>query len=63
MYTRSPLPTLISDESHNHAVEVEEEHEQMEAEFDEGFFFVHVELPEDFGGVQQMLIVKDPERS
>jgi len=28
---------FIADEGNNHAVEVEEEHEQVEAQFDEGF--------------------------
>ena len=28
---------LLSDKSHDHAVEVEEEHEEVETEFDEGF--------------------------
>ncbi len=28
---------LVTDESNNHAVEVEEEHEQVEGELDEGF--------------------------
>lgn len=28
---------LVADEGYNHAVEVEEEHDEVEAEFDEGF--------------------------
>ena len=31
------LMGLVADEGDNHAVEVEEEHEQVEAQFDEGF--------------------------
>jgi len=31
------LMRFIADEGNNHAVEVEEEHEQVEAQFDEGF--------------------------
>ena len=31
------LMRLVADEGDNHAVEVEEEHEQMEAQLDEGF--------------------------
>jgi hypothetical protein len=29
--------TLVADESDNHAVEVEEEHQEVEAKLDEGF--------------------------
>jgi len=29
--------TLVADESNNHAVEVEEEHQEVEAKLDEGF--------------------------
>ena len=51
------LPTFISNERDDHAVEVEEEHEQVEAEFDEGFLFVDVEFSKDFSGVQEVLIL------
>ena len=54
------LPTFVSDERDNHAVEVEEEHEEVEAEFDEGLLFVHVEFAEDLGGVEEMLVFEDP---
>lgn len=50
---------LVADQSNNHAVEVEEEHEQVEGELDEGFLFVYVELAEDLGGVEQMGVVDD----
>jgi hypothetical protein len=33
------LVRLVPDESDDHAVEVEEEHQEMEAEFDERFLF------------------------
>jgi hypothetical protein len=72
------LVRLVADESDDHAVEVEEEHEQVETEFDEGFLcsvsalspgailrwvsdlLVYVELPEDLGCIQKMLVLKDP---
>ena len=51
---------LVSDESNNHAVEVEEEHEQVETKLDEGLLLVHVQLPEDLRGVEQVLVLEDP---
>ncbi len=45
------LSTFVLDQGDYHAVEVVEEHEQMEAEFDERFSLVYVELAEDLGGV------------
>lgn len=56
------LPTLISNESYNHAVEVEEEHEQVEAEFDKGFFLVDVQFSEDLSSVEKVLVIIDPIR-
>jgi len=53
------LMRFIADEGDNHAVEVEEEHEQVEAQFDEGFLLVHIELSEDFRRVQKVLVLKD----
>jgi len=50
---------FIADEGNNHAVEVEEEHEQVEAQFDEGFLLVHIELSEDFRRVQKVLVLED----
>jgi TPP-dependent indolepyruvate ferredoxin oxidoreductase alpha subunit len=50
---------LITDQGNNHAVEVEEEHQEMEAELDEGFPLVDVELAENLSGVQKVLVVKD----
>lgn len=43
----SRLVRLVADKSNDHAVEVEEEHEQVEAQLDEGFLLVHIEFPED----------------
>ena len=51
---------LVTDEGDNHAVEVEEEHEQVETKLDEGLLLVHVELPEDLRRVQKMLVFEDP---
>jgi len=50
---------LVFYESHNHAVEVEEEHDQVEAELDERFLLVYIQFPEDLRGVQEMLVVED----
>jgi len=50
---------LVTDERDNHGVEVEEEHEQVEAELDEALLLVHVELAEDLGGVEQVLVLDD----
>jgi hypothetical protein len=54
------LSRLVSDQGDNHAVEVEEEHEQVEAQFDERLLLVHVELAEDLGGVEEVLVFEDP---
>jgi len=50
---------LVTDESNDHAVEVEEEHEQVEAQFDEGFLLVHIKLPEDLRRIEEVLVFKD----
>jgi hypothetical protein len=50
----SHLGALIADEGHNHAVEVEEEHDEVEAKLDEGFLLVDVQLAEDLGSIQQV---------
>lgn len=57
-----PLPTLIPDQSDDHGVEIEEEHEEVEAKLDEGFLLVDVEFAEDFGGVEEVLILEDSAR-
>lgn len=51
---------LVSDKTDNHAVEVEEEQEEVKAEFDEGLPLVHVQLAEDFRCVKEVLVFKDP---
>lgn len=53
------LPRLVPDQSDDHGVEVEEEHEQVEAELDEGLLLVHVQLAEDLGRVQEVLVLED----
>jgi len=50
---------LVADKCNNHAVEVEEKHEQVESELDEGFLFVDVELAEDLGSVKKVGVVND----
>lgn len=56
------LSPLISDQSDDHAVEVEEEHKQVEAKLDERLLLVHIKLPEDLRGVKQVLVLEDPVR-
>ena len=56
----SHLTPLVSDEGNDHGVEVEEEHEQVETELDERLLLVHVQLPEDLGSVEQVLVLEDP---
>lgn len=51
--------SLIADESHNHAVEVEEEHQEVETQLDERFLLVHIQLAENLGRIQQVLVVVD----
>lgn len=50
---------LIPDQRDNHAVKVEEEHQEMEPELDERFLFMDVEFAEDFGCVEEMLVIED----
>ena len=57
------LPALVADEGDDHGVEVEEEHEQVEAELDEGFLLVHVQLAEDLGRVEEVLVFEDSVRT
>jgi hypothetical protein len=54
------LAPLISDQSNDHGVEVEEEHKQVETELDERLLLVHVKLPEDLRSVEQVLVLEDP---
>jgi hypothetical protein len=55
----APSVGVVLDESDNHAVEVEEEQHEVEAELDERFLLVHVKFPEDLGGVEQVRVVED----
>jgi hypothetical protein len=48
---RHLLVGLVLNEGNNHLVEVEEEHEQVETELDEGLLLMNVQLPEDLGCV------------
>jgi hypothetical protein len=65
-FVRSPIPhakhlaPLISDQSNDHGVEVEEEHKQVEAKLDERLLLMDVELPEDLRSVEQVLVLEDP---
>lgn len=54
------LVGLVLNEGNDHLVEVEEEHEQVEAELDEGLLLMDVQLPEDLSGVQQVRVLDDP---
>lgn len=49
---------LVPYQRDDHAVKVEEEHEEMKAELDEGFLLVDVEFAEDFGCVEEVLVVE-----
>ena len=51
---------LVADEGDDHAVEVEEEHQQVETELDERLLLVYVQLAEDLGRVEQVLVLEDP---
>ena len=57
---RMHLTPLVPDKSDDHRVEVEEEHQKVETKLDERLLLVHVELPEDLRGVEQVLVLKDP---
>jgi gamma-glutamyl phosphate reductase len=57
---RMHLTPLVPDKSDDHRVEVEEEHQKVETKLDERLLLVHVELPEDLRGVEQVLVLEDP---
>lgn len=48
---------LVPDQGNDHRVEVEEEHDKMETELDEGFLLVDIELSENFGGIKKMCVI------
>jgi len=50
---------LVTDESDNHAVEVEEKHDEVEAKLDEGFLLVDVQLPEDLCRIEEVSVLED----
>jgi hypothetical protein len=54
------LTPLVPDKGDNHRVEVEEEHQKVETKLDERLLLVHVELPEDLRGIEQVLLLEDP---
>ena len=54
------LSAFVADEGHDHGVQVEEEHEQVESELDEALLLVHIQLAEDFRGIKKMLVLDDP---
>jgi hypothetical protein len=51
---------LVSNKRDDHAVQVEEEHDEVEAELEKAFLLVHVQFPEDLGRVEEVLVVHDP---
>jgi len=46
------LMRLIADERHDHAVQIEEEHDEVETELDEGFLLMHIQLPKDLSRIK-----------
>jgi hypothetical protein len=50
---------LISNEGNNHAIQVEEEHDEVKAQLDEGFLLMHIQLPENLRRIQEMLVLED----
>lgn len=50
---------LVANQSHDHSVQVEEEHQQMEAQLDEALFLVLGQCSEDLGSVQQVVFVDE----
>lgn len=57
---KGALVALILDQGDDHAVQVEEEHDEVEAELDEGLLLMDVEFPEDLGRVQEVGVVNNP---
>jgi len=48
---------FIAYKSNYHRVQVEEKHNEMEAQFDERFLLVNIQLAENFSSIQEMLII------
>jgi len=51
--------SLIADQSDNHAIEVEEEHDKVETKLYERFLLMHIQFPKNFCRVQKMLVLKN----
>jgi hypothetical protein len=57
----TPLPGhLVLDQGHNHAVQVEEEHDKVETQLGERFPLMNIQLAEDLGSIQQVGVVDNP---
>lgn len=54
-----PLNLLVSYQSHDHSVQVEEEHQQMETQFGKTLLLVLGQCSEDLGGVQQVVFLDE----
>jgi hypothetical protein len=53
------LGRVLPDERDNHAVQVEEEHDKVEAKLEEGLLLMNVKLAEDLGRIKQVSVVDD----
>lgn len=51
---------LVPYQRDDHAVQVEEKHDQMKAELDKRFLFVDVQFTEYLCCVQEVLVIEDP---
>lgn len=53
------LVRFVADQGNDHAVQVKEKHQEVETKLDERFLLVHVELAEDLGRIQEVLVLED----
>lgn len=50
---------LVTDQSHDHSVQVEEEHQQVESQLGEALLLVLGQCSEDLSGVQQVVFLEE----
>jgi hypothetical protein len=55
----SHLGGLVSDKSNDHAVEVKEEHDQVETQLEERFLLVDIELAENLSRIEEVSVVNN----
>lgn len=53
----TPKSLLVANQSHDHSIQVEEKHQQVEAQLDKALFLVLRQRAEDLRGIQQVVFL------